>query len=794
MAIDDPVTSNVDTAISNAAGLPTEAETAKKQAALPIYKMMPQSKIPVSSKEAGLWKSRRDSGKQSISTLCRAWEEAESYYSLGQDTHRDETGGTQKGNARYARNSNRRYNSTENIVYSNVNAIIPAIIAKNPNAEVTPFLKELQQVAEVMKHLVNRLAEMKYAPGFNLKPKLRKCVVRTQISNESWIMVGYTMKEDSAQQAQQDLIELGKELVNAPDQKTIGEVEGKLMALEEVVDILNPAGPFVRTFNGRDVLVDPTSAEDDFSDAKWMMVCMMMPTNYLLAKYSEKDDSGSYVAIYNEQYIVNAGDAGQNEEESTLNNFRLLKETEDYRSAGYTSEQAFKKAQMTKVWYCFDKVKRRFLLIADEKWEWPLWVYDDPYKLPRFFPLHRLQYHTDPNKNRTKGEVSFYLDQQDELNDINSELNRMRSQIFNKMLYDSRYIDKDEFDKYMKGGDQLAYGVGKNLPEGMKMTDIIMAPPLPNLQYKDLFNKEPIYSVVDRISSTNDALRGAQFKTNTTNDAIGTYNSIQNQKLDEKIDAIEDFSGDVFYDIMFLCAQFMTQEEVKFILGDEAANWQQQEADVIRQQFTCTVLGGSTQKATSAAKKDQALQIGQIMGQYANASPYVVIIMLKAMEQAFDDIVVTSEDWQMIIQSIQMKMMQGQSAPGGVPQPGEGPSQPANDATSPTPGNPQPPPGQQPTQQQPVPRLPQGPPQPQPQAQAQAGPPGARPPANAQEQIQLQSAIAKLPPQAQKAIQMAVKKGVPEQDAYVEIVKELQRNPQAHSPIPQTPQPPTTQH
>ena len=741
---DDPMNANIDAIVSDVAGLPTEAVQASKPAG-PIYRMMPESRIPVSKSEAGLWKSRRDMGRQSIQNISKAWKEAEAYYSLGQDTHRQDNGGEVKGNSRYARNINRRYNSTENIVYSNVNAMVPAILAKNPQAEVTAFLKQFEAQATIREHLVNRLAAMKHAPGFNFKPKLRKSIVRCEITNEAWIMTGYIQKNESADSARTELAVLGEALTKAKTQKEIEEIEGKLQALEETVDVLNPAGPFVKSFNGDKVLVDPTSCEDDFSDANWMMVEVMLPTRYLLAKYAKKDAAtGQYNSVYKESYVINPGDAtGDPQDEMT--SFKLMKDTESFKDAGYSDDAAYQKARMTKMWYCFDKVKRRFLMIADERWEWPIWVYDDPYQLPNFFPLRRLQYHTDPNRNRTKGEVSFYLDQQDELNDINSELNRMRTQILNKTLYDSRYIDKDAFDAYMKGGDQMGFGVGKNIPEGMKINDLIMAPPLPNLQYKELFDKSTIYAVVDRISSSNDILRGAQFKTNTTNDAIGTYNSIQNQRIDEKIDAIEDFSGDVFYDVMFLCSQFMSQEEVQYILGDEAVGWQQMEAVQLRQQFTCTVLGGSTQKATSASKKDQALKIGQIMGQYASASPAVTLIMLKAMEQAFDDIVITGEDWAMIRESIMAKMMPQQAA---APVAGD----PVSEAAPPEGAE-----GAQPAEQDPN---------------------APRPPSSAKEEVQLQSAIKALPPAAQQAIAASVKKGVPQEQAFVEVSKALKAQSQ----------------
>lgn len=760
MATADELTPNIDNAISKATGLATEAS--KKPVDIgPIYKMMPNTKIPVSKNEAGLWKARRDAGKQAISTIVSQWKEAMAYYSLGQDVHRQDEGGETSGNERQARNKGRRYSSTENVVYSNVNAIVPAIIAKNPQSEVTSFLKQLAPQATMFEHLINRLAQMKYAPGLNLKPKLRKCILRCEIMNEAWVMVGYTKKEDSAEQARADLIKIGDELAKeSTDVKKIKELEGQLMAIEELVDVLNPSGPFVRTLSADKVYVDPTSTEDDFSDANWMMAEVMMPTAYLLAKYSEKNEVGEYVAVYNDKYIINPGNTG-NTNLDEMNNVRLLTEGDGYRGSGFESEESYKKAVLSKVWYCFDKVKRRFMLIADENWKWPLWVYDDPYQLPCFFPLKRLQFHSDPVRNRTKGEVSHYLDQQDEINDINTEIHWMRTQLKTKVVYNANYLDKDQVDNLMKGVDRQAVGV-KGLPEGQKLSDVIMAPPLPNLQYKELFSKDALYAAIDRIGTANDVIRGAQFKTNTTNDAIGTYNSIQNQRLDEKIDSIEDFSGDIFYDIMFLCAQFMSQEEVQYILGDESQDWIQMSPENIRTQFACTVLGGSTQKPTSAVKKEQALKISQVLGQFANASPEVVITILEVLEKAFDDIVIDADDWERIKQSIQMKLQQGspQQAPvNGTSQV----SQPSN-RQAPLEANDT---GEQ---------EPPGPNNPIPDHQT---PP---PPVNHAEQMQLEMAIKKLPPQAQQAIKSAQAKGVPQQQAYVEVMKHLQSNPPVSAP------------
>lgn len=737
------ITDNVDAVISRVAGLPTEKSKKVEEDTGPIYRMMPDSKIPVSKAEAGMWKTRRDAGMAAMKAVVAQWKEAEAYYSIGQDVHRQETGGDSSGNERAGRNKGRRFSSTENVVYSNVNAIVPAILAKNPQSEVTAFLEQEEARATVYEHLINRLAQMKYAPGFNLKPKLRKCILRCEITNEAWVLLGYTKKEDSAEQARTDLMKIGEQLQKAQTEKEIKELEGKLMALEELVDVLNPSGPFVKSLSADKVITDPNSMEDDFSDANWMMAEVMLPTAYILAKYTQKNERQEYEAVYNKQYIVNPGGLGD-DNISEMNNYRLLTESTDWKAAGFSNEESFRKSVLTKVWYCFDKVKRRFLLIADENWKWPLWVFDDPYQLPSFFPLKRLQFHSDPIRNRTKGEVSHYLDQQDEINDVNTEVHWMRTQAKTKVVFNAEYLKKDQVDNLMKGVDRQAVGVS-GLPEGMKLSDVISAPPFPNLQYKELYNKDPLYAAIDRIGTANDVIRGAQFKTNTTNEAIGTYNSIQNQRLDEKIDSIEDFSGDIFYDIMFLCAQFMTQEEVQYILGEEAANWQQNSPEDLRKHFSCTVLGGSTQKPTSAVKKEQALKVSQVMGQFASATPIVVIKILEMLEKAFDDIVVTDADWAEIRESIQMQMMRGT----GAPEAG------SNAQSMPGSGEPVP--------------------------EELANDPSA--PQNESELAQLEMAIQKMPPQAQNAIKAAEEKGVPRHLAFAEVAKELQKRP-----LPQEPQ------
>jgi hypothetical protein len=58
------------------------------------------------------------------------------------------------------------------------------------------------------------------------------------------------------------------------------------------------------------------------------------------------------------------------------------------------------------------------------------------------------------------------------------------------------------------------------------------------------------------------------------------------------------------------------------------------------------------------------MQVGQILGQFASATPMAIVIALKVFERSFDGIVMTAEDWEQLYQSIAMQLQRGSSAAG----------------------------------------------------------------------------------------------------------------------------------
>ena len=619
--------------------LDEEAPIAPVDAGEPIYRINPDTKIPVSKHYGKLWEGRLTAAQSARKHHMDAWDEAIRYYNNSQLEHREGERDGRSGNRYFSRRRNPQWSETENLVYANVRAIMPALYAKNPQGEFTTPDEAYKPYVQTLEDLVNALAALRATPGLNLRTHAKQAVLTTEICNISWFEYGYTERALSLQFVQSELATLERELAAAKDTKTIREVEGKLMALEETLSIVTPAGPFVRFRPPHDVVCDPNAMMPDFSDAQWMAIGEVYPTDYLNARYGEKQSDGTVRSIYQPTHVLMATDAADDD----IKNFKLFQTDAEASAYGYTNKTQLQKAYRTKCWRIWDKTTRRVFLYADNKWDWPIWVENDPYELPNFYPLEPLYFNTTPLGAYARSNVIYYLDQQDGINEIHDEFRRARQDVKENVLYDSDF-DRETVVQWLKGSSPSAHGV--KVPDGKTLKDMILEKPNSLLRVLPLFDPQRLMQSIDRLSGVSDVLRNAQFRTNTTNKAIENYNSNTAMRLDEKIDAIEAALGNVFYGIGFLCARFMEREDVVSVIGEQrAGEWSTMAPTELRRIFTCQAIGGSTQKPTSAAKKQQALEMAQLLAQMIQFAPSVVLeTTMTLFHDAFDELTLP-KDW-----------------------------------------------------------------------------------------------------------------------------------------------------
>ena len=601
--IPEEVDANIDASLGDSA--PKKRSRKRRE---PTYQVIGDSKIPVSKATGKVWKSRVSQSLHHTKDVRELWNEAIRYFENDQSAHRvsqEHASGNTLGNQRL----NNNITETENVVFANVTTMVPALYSRNPEAEFTSNIESKKRLATITERLVNVLGGRKAAPGINLKPKAKRCVVTCLLTNRAWIKIGWTAKQESSEQALADLEVLAKQLVKAKDSKQITEIEGKLQALEDSIDILQPPGPLAKVKSPFEIMVDPNAKEIDLSDANWLIEEDIIPTQFILAKYAKKKGkTGEYKSVYQPTHVMKATLEGDDTENNSADNFSIFHTDKDQtaKSFGFNNDEAFEKAKMTKVYMVWDKVTRRVLMFNSKDWTWPIWVWDDPLQLDTFFPFYPLTFFESPSGPLTKGEVSYYLDQQDAINEITDEKRRWRKWARRNIFYNKNLVSQEDATAVLNGDDGTARPL--DVPPDTRLQDLIASIPPPSIQFEKMFDKEDYYRAVDRISSVGTVMRGEQFKTNTNKAAVQVNSQAANMRVDEKSDQIEDWIGAIYWGIAQLCLLNMTKEQVMALIGEEVGEWENMSPEEISS-LSQQVIGGTTKKPTSAAKKGRGIRV-----------------------------------------------------------------------------------------------------------------------------------------------------------------------------------------
>ena len=612
------------------------------------YQVFPDTRIAVSKSAGKVWRARRDSGKRALQSFQQAWDEAEKYYTNDQTRHRTSPNTDSPGNVDATREMTDEFSETENLVFQNVNATLPHLYAKNPTVEFTgpQAFEEQLRLAE---KLVIKLMQRKSAPGLNMKPRARRHVMRTVLMNMSYIEIGYNERIGDPNKASQELAELTTKLATA-DEKEIKEIEGRLQAIETETSVLHAPGPWMRVVDPRLVIRDTESEEEDLSDSNYVMIGEYMPTDWLKARFTQERPDGT-VLTFEPTHVIKLGSGTTQGIDDEINNFRLLS---DWKKYGYNDELSFRTQCRSLVWKVWDKSTRRVLWFLDNDWTWPLWVWDDPLQLAEFFPLCPLSFHQNPSSPLANGEVSYYLDQQDSINVINSTRTRELYGVSTKLFYNKNKIDEETVAAALTNIRKVA--IPLDLPEDTPIGDALFSMPPKSVQYQLLYDKTDRYAAIDRTAGTSEIMRGGQFKTNTTNDAIETYNSVGSSRLEEKVDQIEDNLSCVLWGIAQLCMMKMGADQVGALIGEDAKMWTNLNASDLRNGFQPQVVAGSTTKPTSNTKKKMALEVGQVLGQFASVpamGPTIGTTVLRMFSRAFDEVVIEKQEWDALIMNMQ---------------------------------------------------------------------------------------------------------------------------------------------
>jgi hypothetical protein len=650
--------------------LPLEGASKAKEP--PAWQSIGHAAIRVSKAFGKNVERRKQAAINAMEIVRQAWDEAYRYYNHNQV--RDDVFKSQVRPTTF-----RQGDSYENLVFSNTSVMIPAIYSKNPDVAFSTDQAEDKEFVNVLSKAVNAVFNKKSPRGINLKPRMKKAALHAELTNLGVIKLDYISKDSSLEKAQTDMDGLFERLEKAEDIKTVQEIEGQMMALETNMEWMEPSGFKLSIVLPTNLIIDPCAENEDASDANWLLEETYIATNFLNAKFTKKDDN-ERVLLYKPTHRIKTDGVGSREDALGL----VLEAIEEGVEAkkGHTDDlrQSYIYQNMTKCFYYWDKSSRKIFLFVDNDWSWPVWAWEDDMKLSRFFPYFLIQFYPSTGGVVAPGEASFYLDQQDEINQINAEMRKIRRMVFNVLVYNNNKIKPDDAKKlanYLKNGtgDNI---LGINVDAGMSIRDAMETLAPPSINYEAVFNKQPIYQSIDRLSSVSDALRGSQLKANTTEDAVQAYVSAAQLRVSNRTDAIEECVQELAWAIAEILVSRATPEDVVGLVGEKnAAAWKSLSVEELNADYSVKVAAGSSEKPTSAFKKKEAIQISQAVGQFARAAPGSTLkVVLKLLQGAFPEVNISEEDWNSIDQEIQANLQRGVST-GGAPQPGAGPGAPS---------------------------------------------------------------------------------------------------------------------
>lgn len=597
----------------------------------PLFKMISDNKIPVSKKEGILWKERLELCRKRTEDLSEAWETIKDVYlgksnapSLDLDKKRS-----------FIHQEDKVF---ENLLWANTIGINRETVMKLPHIEITTAYEPHEAIAQAYERAINNYMGQIGNSGLNCKEKLKKADISAQLTNRGIIRLDWNDKVDT-DKLFGDIRNIEQKLAAATSTKEVQKLEGELYAANEKLSTSGMSGAQLTLIDPTRLFVDPNSQLESGLDADWMIEERIEFESILKAKYGT--DEGT---VY----------AGEKSKIESSDKDKFREECINYAS-GEDTDVTSDNLRTVKTYYVWDKLKKRLYLYQEGKWDYPLWVWEDPYGLERFFPYYILSYNYGVTDSNILPEAAYYLPLMNGLNKINSMVDKARDRAFGTVIVDKKYrINEKDLQNIAAG--KPGY-VLVDTPEGKTARDGVTGMITPGMENPALVNKFDLYQSIAKLCTADNITRGEEYKANTTNMAIQQYSSGRKVIIGVRVDALLAFYCAMARDILQLMIDRLTEDEwLKFVTPSDAQIITSSRIAIYDTSFT--LVGDDTVEPTAAIKKQEAMQLAQILGQFAAATPAVSIVALKAISRAFNEVVITDNDWAMIFQSLQQAQAQ----------------------------------------------------------------------------------------------------------------------------------------
>lgn len=626
----------------------------------PPYRLVGKSSIPVSRNLGTKYKDQIDDALSAFDGQRQSWDAAFKSYRACNDMGVKALDGAADGSRYFFDN-----NTDENLTRENVKTLLRNTYTANPQIELTTIDTEDNDQIETLKATVNQLLQRPNSPGLNAKARIRRWVVHGHLTNFGVVKLDFQDKQGSRAEAYENLLVTQEKMAKAKDQTELEELYADLEQIEQELPTTREPGMVLTNPQPGMLIIDPDCTQTNLSDAKWTDEIVMLSDAYIQRRFLKKGEDGVWRRITDNKPLGSGFKSGHknNSQDDDIRD-KVANEILGTTTEAVATARSKHKTKCHIVW---DRLTKQISLWVDGAWDYPLWVYQDDLKLSRFYPYFLLAFNEGLDSIVQEGESAQYRGQEDEVNKINKRMSLIRRLAFGQLIFNSKKVDKEEVKKiinHMKNSNEFdAFGV--DLDPELKIKDMFELFVPPDAGVQQLYDKSDLMRVIDRVSATPATQRGEQFKTNTTNKAVQAYQGVTASVQNELSDAIEDAMKDLVWAMLEILVSKYTKDQVIALVGKKLGEkFQNMTVDEFNQMFSIDIAPGSTEKPSSAAKKQEAMQLAQAIGQVGQATPMTTLkIMFRMFKNTFN-LLFTKEDEEMLNKEATANMTKGQSVPG----------------------------------------------------------------------------------------------------------------------------------
>lgn len=474
-----------------------------------------------------------------------------------------------------------------NIAFSTINVINPSISVNHPKITVMARQAEEEQQAVIVEAVLNY-----WWVTHEVRPEFRRAVKDFLVFGHGWVKTGYKFVEEEVDRPEEDVLAEVGEAIDVADQFAMDapDLAADLPTDDDIIQSVDHTDmkvvedrPFVERISPFDIFVDPEATS--MEDVRWIAQRIIKDVDEV--RTDERYKSSFRKSVKPDSFV-----------------------REEMRDP-LTKERDAGHGRIT-VWEYYDVRDGTMAVFTEQGDDFLIAPVDEPYAFGH--PFVMLRNYEVPDHFYPMGELEAIEPLQHELNKTRSQQMNDRRRYARKYLYDRRAFDQTAVGLLQSQKDNAMIPVN----EGVPLNEAVLPLPQVPLDASIYQQSDQIERDMSTISGISEYQRGgAEQNIRRTATEASMIQDAANARAADKLATIENYIAMIAKRLLMLSQQFMGEAQVARIVGANGAPlWFEFEKAWIEGEYDFEVEGGSTQPHNEQLRRQQAMDMMEVMGPF----------------------------------------------------------------------------------------------------------------------------------------------------------------------------------